>query len=114
MIAHAAYPKSSLQEHDQNGKLLPSSLSKAFVTTLLREQLGYNGLAITDDLEMGAIIKNYGIGEACKMAINAGADMLAICADPVRNSKAIDAVLAAVESGEITQRRLRRSLERIA
>ena len=80
MIAHAAYPKLDLQEAAQNGKLLPSSLSFNIVTTLLRQQLGYDGLVVTDDLEMGAILKNYGIGEACVLAILAGEDMLSICA----------------------------------
>ncbi len=82
MIAHASFPKFDLQETDSNGKLLPSSLSYNIVTKLLREELGFKGLTISDDLEMGAILKNYGIGEACKMAINAGQDMLAICANP--------------------------------
>ena len=114
MIAHAAYPNTRLQDSDQSGKLLPSSLSRAFVTTLLREQMGFNGLAITDDLEMGAIIKNYGIGEACKMAVNAGADMLAICADPGRIREGYAAVLAAVQNGDIGEERLLLSLKRIA
>ena len=81
MVAHAAFPNIRLQEHDQNGKLLPSSLSPAIISKLLRGELGYDGLVLTDDLEMGAIVENYGIGEACKMAIAAGADMLAICAE---------------------------------
>ena len=62
MAAHAAFPNSRLQERDENGKLLPSSLSQNFITQFLRDELGYDGLAITDDLEMGAIMKNYGIG----------------------------------------------------
>jgi len=114
MIAHSTYPRVGLQEHDQSGKLLPSSLSKAFITTLLRGQLGYKGLAVTDDLEMGAIIKNYGIGQACKMAVNAGVDMLAICADVDRIRAGYRAVLEAVNSGAIAEQRLTDSLERIA
>ena len=81
MIAHAAYPNLDLQERDQNGKLLPSSLSFNIVTKLLRQKIGFKGLIVTDDLEMGAIVKNYGMGEACKMAIKAGVDMLLICAN---------------------------------
>src|SRR5580765_9102299 len=83
MVAHASFPHHRLQETDQNGKLLPSSLSYNFVTKLLRGELQFDGLVITDDLEMGAIVKNYGIGDACKMAVAAGVDMLAICVDPV-------------------------------
>ena len=114
MAAHAAFPQVNLQETDQNGKLLPSSLSKNFITNLLRGELGFDGLVITDDLEMGAIVKNYGIGEACKMAIVAGVDMLAICADPNAIREGYDAMLHAVVNGEIAEERLDGSLARIA
>ncbi|MFL6466898.1 MAG: glycoside hydrolase family 3 N-terminal domain-containing protein, partial [Pyrinomonadaceae bacterium] len=80
MVAHAGYPNLPLQQRDQDGRLLPSSLSLAIVTDLLKNELSFDGVVITDDLEMGAIVRNYGIGEACKMALNAGNDMLAICA----------------------------------
>lgn len=113
MVAHAAYPNVDLQEVDQNGKLLPSSLSFNFVTRLLRRDLGFDGVAITDDLEMGAIIKNYGIGTACKMAINAGEDMLAICSNPDLILEGHAAVAAAVESGEISEQRIDESINRI-
>lgn len=114
MIAHASFPKSRLQETDKHGKLLPSSLSRNFVTTLLRDELQFDGLVITDDLEMGAIIKNYGIGDACKMAIDAGVDMLAICAGEDRIREGFAAVLSAVRSGEISEDRIDASLARIA
>jgi beta-N-acetylhexosaminidase len=114
MVAHAAFPQLDLQETDRNGKLLPSSLSYKIVTTLLRNDLGFKGLALTDDLEMGAILKNYGIGEACKMAILAGQDMLAICADPANVLEGYRAVSDAVAAGEFTEERLNGSLERIA
>lgn len=114
MIAHASYPRFDLQETDRNGKLLPSSLNYNIVTKLLREELGFSGLAISDDLEMGAIVKNYGIGEASVMAFAAGIDMLAICAnaDSVREGYA--AVLKAAETGEISEARINESLTRIA
>lgn len=114
MVAHAVYPNIDLQETGTDGKLLPSSLSYNFVTKLLRGELGFDGVTITDDLEMGAIVKNYGIGEACKMAINAGADMLAICADANAVREGFGAVLRAVETGEISEERLNQSLVRIA
>jgi beta-N-acetylhexosaminidase len=113
MTAHAAFPGVTLQERDQNGKLLPSSLSSNFVTNLLRGELAFDGLVITDDLEMGAIVKNYGIGKACKMAIAAGVDMLAICADPDAIREGYRMVLAAVENNEITEDRVNESLRRI-
>jgi beta-N-acetylhexosaminidase len=114
MIAHAAFPHLDLQERDQSGKLLPSSLSFNFTTKLLRGNLGFDGLALTDDLEMGAILKNYGIGEACKMAIKAGQDQLLICNDAGAIREGFDAVLAAVKEGEITESRINNSLQRIA
>jgi beta-N-acetylhexosaminidase len=114
MVAHAAYPKLDLQEKDKSGKLLPASLSRNFITTLLRDDLDFNGVIITDDLEMGAIVKNYGIGDACKMAVDAGADMVALCADPAAIRDGCNAVLNAVEGGEITEARLVETLDRIA
>ncbi|MEQ1921562.1 MAG: glycoside hydrolase family 3 N-terminal domain-containing protein [Pyrinomonadaceae bacterium] len=114
MAAHTAFPNIGLQEIDQSGKLLPSSLSSNFINTLLRGTLQFDGLAITDDLEMGAIVKNYGIGDACKMAVGAGIDMLAICADPAAIREGHRAVLEAVMSGELGEDRINESLVRIA
>ncbi len=114
MVAHASYPRFDLQETDENGKLLPSSLSYNIVTKLLREELEFEGLIITDDLEMGAIVKNYGIGEACKMAVAAGVDMTAICAAPEAIVESFKAVLEAVKNGELSETRIDESLRRIA
>jgi beta-N-acetylhexosaminidase len=113
MIAHAAYPNVNLQERDRSGKLLPSSLSYAFVTKLLRDEMGFGGLAITDDLEMGAILKGYGIGEACRLAVHAGQDMLAICADPVRIREGYHSILSSVKRGDMSEARIDQSLVRI-
>ncbi len=113
MIAHAAFPLSDLQESDQNGRLLPSSLSFSVVSRLLRDQIGFNGLVITDDLEMGAIVKNFGIGEACVMAVGAGADMLAVCANEAAIREGYQTVLSAVRSDRISMERLLTSAARI-
>jgi beta-N-acetylhexosaminidase len=75
--------------------------------------MGFDGLSITDDLEMGAILKNYGIGEASKLAILAGEDMLAICADQRRIREGYQAVLDSVKRGDISETRLDESLVRI-
>jgi beta-N-acetylhexosaminidase len=114
MVAHAAYPNVGLQEHDQSGKLLPSSLSPAIISKLLRGELGYDGLVLTDDLEMGAIVENYGIGEACVMAIEAGADMLAICATVEAIDEGHAAIQEAHETGRLSEARLDESLTRIS
>jgi beta-N-acetylhexosaminidase len=114
MVAHASYPLFDLQEPDVNGKLLPSSLSFNIINNLLRREMGFQGLVISDDLEMGAILKNYAIGDACKMAINSGVDMLSICADPDAIRKGFRAILEAVKTGEINESRIDESLERIS
>ncbi|MCA1623069.1 MAG: hypothetical protein LC778_04600 [Acidobacteria bacterium] len=103
MVAHATFPKLHLQEADSGGKLLPSSLSRNFVSQLLRHELKFNGLIITDDLEMGAIVNNYTIGKACKLAIAAGEDMLSYFT-----------ILDAVKMGEFSVARIDESIERIA
>ena len=113
MVAHAAYPNTRLQESDENGNLIPSSLSRRVVTTLLRDGLNFKGVAITDDMEMGAIVRNYGIGEACKMAIDAGQDMLAICASVDAINEGHRAISKAVRDGLISEARLNESVERI-
>ena len=64
---------------DPDSPGLPASLSKNVITRLLRDQLGFNGLVMTDDLDMGAIINTYGRGPDVKMAIQAGNDMAMIC-----------------------------------
>ena len=114
MVAHAAYPNSNLQEQARNGTLLPSSLSGRVISGLLRAELQFNGIVITDDLEMGAIIKNFGIGDAGMMAIEAGADMLAICADAEHIGEGYDAVVESVRSGKIAEDRIDQSLDRIS
>lgn len=114
MVAHSAYPQIDFQERDNKGKYLPSSMSYRFIQNLLREELGFQNLVITDDLEMGAIVKNFGIGEAAKMAITAGNDFLCICASPDSIREAFASVKSAILAGEISEARLNVSLERIA
>lgn len=58
---------------------LPASLSPAVVTDLLRGELGFGGVVFTDDLTMGAITQNYGLGEAAVLTVEAGCDMLLVC-----------------------------------
>ncbi len=114
MVGHAAYPQIEFQETDKNGDFLPSSLSKNFITKLLRGDLNFQNLVITDDLEMGAIVKNYGMGEAAKMALKAGNDQLLICADTDAMTEAFAAVNSAYESGDISIERIEESLARVA
>ncbi len=88
----------------------PASLSSRIVTELLREQMGYEGIIITDSLSMGAISDLYTSGEAAVKAIEAGCDML-LCVSNVEG--AVDALKEAVESGEIPESRIDESVRRI-
>ena len=72
MIGHAFYP--SLEE-----TRTPSSLSRCVITDLLRSELGFRGLVMTDDLDMGAILNHYGLEETIRLAISAGNDLAMIC-----------------------------------
>ncbi|MGB7494936.1 MAG: glycoside hydrolase family 3 N-terminal domain-containing protein [Candidatus Acidiferrum sp.] len=88
----------------------PATLSKNILTDLLRKQLGFQGLVITDALDMGGITVRYAPGDAAVRAFLAGADALLM--PPVPDA-AYHAVLDAVESGQISQERLDSSLRRI-
>jgi beta-N-acetylhexosaminidase len=103
MTAHVAVP--ALAPAD-----LPATLSPAILTGLLRGELGFKGLVITDALEMGGIVKGFPAGEAAVRAIEAGADALLIPPDP---EAAIRAVVAAVEDGRIKRQRIDESVAKI-
>ena len=72
MIAHGFYPSLDTAR-------TPSSLSRKVVTGLLRGELGFEGLVMTDDLDMGAILNHYGLEETLRLAIEAGNDLAMIC-----------------------------------
>ncbi len=103
MTAHVAVP--ALAPAD-----LPATLSPAILTGLLRQQMGFKGLVVTDALEMGGIAKGFTSGEAAVRALEAGADTLLMPADA---EAAIKAVVAAVESGRLTRQRIRDSVVKI-
>lgn len=92
------------------GDTLPASLSKKMITDILREDLGYEGLVITDALNMGAIADQYTSGEACIMTLEAGADMFLMPAD---FKSAYEDVLAAVYEGRIGEEALNEAVKRI-
>ena len=88
----------------------PASLSKKLITEKLRGELGYKGVILTDALNMGAIEKNYGSGQACILAFEAGSDIILM---PEDFHAGYDAVLEAVRSGRISEERLNESVLRI-
>jgi beta-N-acetylhexosaminidase len=103
MTAHIAVPAIAPPD-------LPATLSPAVLTDLLRKQLGFKGLVITDALEMGGIAQGFSSGEACVRALEAGADTLLMPTDP---DAAIKAVLAAEQSGRIPRSRVQESVAKI-
>lgn len=105
MTAHVNYP--DIDPH------LPATLSHVFITDLLRTRMGFNGLVVTDDLEMGAIEKHFHVEESAVQAVRAGADILLICHDKEKIVRAFEAVRTLLEKDEAARLRLKESLERI-
>ena len=103
MIGHISVP-------DITGDLIPATLSHTVLTDILRGELGFEGLAITDSLSMGAVTDSWAPGEAAVLALEAGGDLLLM---PQGLREAFDAVLAAVESGALTEKRIDESVRRI-
>lgn len=88
----------------------PATLSPPILTGILRQQMGFRGLIVTDALVMGAIANAYGTAEAAVKAVEAGADILLMPSDP---PAAIEAVVAAVESGRIPSERIQAAVARL-
>ncbi len=88
----------------------PATLSRAILTGVLRERMGYEGVVMTDSLTMAAVRQRYGDGRVPVLALKAGADILA---DPPNLPRAFRAVLDAVADGELTEERLEESVERV-
>lgn len=89
---------------------VPSSISKEVITDMLINELGYKGIVITDSFSMGAITKEYTTADAAVRAVNAGVDMILMSSDLTGTHGAI---LAAVESGEISKERIEESVRKI-
>lgn len=111
MVAHVI--------NQQLGGDLPASLSPLVVREKLRNEFGFNGVVVTDDLAMGAITKHYGLEEALKMAILAGCDMLCLSNngggtyDPELVPHAVEAITQMVENGELKAEDIHAAAERI-
>ena len=103
MTAHIAVP--ALAPAD-----VPATLSPAILTGMLRGEMGFKGIVVTDALEMGGIAQGYSSGEAAVLALEAGADALVMPPDP---EAAVKAVLAAVQSGRVTRARIDESVARL-
>ena len=123
MTAHVQLPQierdTVISKNDGQEIGIPSTLSDDVLTGVLREDMGYNGIIITDALNMDAISKNFGEVETVKMAIKAGVDIalmptiLRSSADVSKLQAIVDGIKEAVESGELTISEIDDSVERI-
>lgn len=114
MISHGGFPNIDIRREVAGGPIEPASLNHRIVTQLLRKELGYKYLVITDDLEMGAISRHCEIEDAVVRAFLAGEDMLAICAHPELIRRGYLALLGAARDGTLKKDRIRTSLKHIA
>ena len=114
MVSHGGFPNIDIRQELTGGLLEPASLSYNIVTTLLRKELGYQHLVVTDDLEMGAISRHCDIDAASIRAFLAGEDMLLICAHPDVIRTGYHALLHAAQKNKIPKERIRASLKHIA
>lgn len=95
MIAHILLPKID----DQN----PATFSKTLITDILRNKMNFDGVVITDDMTMGAIVENYDIGEAAVKSVLAGADIVLVCHDSEKQIEVLEALKQAVIDGVIPE-----------
>jgi beta-N-acetylhexosaminidase len=105
MVAHILLPKL-----DAN---FPASMSKNIITNLLRNQLQFGGVVITDDMTMKAITDHYNIGKAAVDSVNAGSDIILVAHDFNKIQTAISSIKKAVQNGEISEQRINDSVSRI-
>lgn len=105
LVSHLKYP--ALDEE------YPASLSSKIMTDLLRNELGYKGIIITDDMEMGAVANHNDFRSIGVNAVKAGADIVLVCHEYEHQQEVYIGLLDAVNSGEISQERIDESVKRI-
>lgn len=106
MTAHLSVPAI-----DPSGT--PASLSRIITTDLLRKNMAFTGVILTDDLEMAAITSNRSVGEAAVAALAAGADMVMVAHRADRTTEAHGAIIAAVRAGKLKEEDINKSVVRI-
>jgi beta-N-acetylhexosaminidase len=105
MTSHALYPALD--------RKYPGTLSRTIVTGLIREKLGFNGLVVTDDLEMGAIKRGWGAAPGAVAAFAAGCDILLICKDQGAVLEGMERLRDSLLRGEVPMERLHRAIRRV-
>jgi beta-N-acetylhexosaminidase len=106
MISHAAYPQVT---HDQT----PASLSKVWISDILRKRIGYRRLVVSDDLEMGGVLSAAPMGKAAVAHIRAGGDLCLICHHEDYVTQAYAELIAASEADPKFSRRVAESARRV-
>lgn len=106
MVAHAAYPQVT-------GDHTPASLSKKWISGILRKKIGYDGLIITDDLDMGGVLAAASIEDAAVETLRAGADMFLVCQKEESVRRAFEAVLKRAEHDKKFARLVAEKSERV-
>ena len=107
IVAHIALP-------DITGEELPSCLSPRIAHDMLRNELGFEGVAVSDCLEMQATLKTVGMERSVPMAAKAGCDIMMICHTYERQKEGIDALLDAIKEGSISREQVAKSAARVA
>jgi beta-N-acetylhexosaminidase len=91
----------------------PATLSRHFIEPILRREMAYDGVVVSDDLEMKAVADHYGIEEATVRALNAGCDQVLICSDTDLQAQAYEAIIHGLEKGTIKPERIHEAGRRI-
>jgi len=91
----------------------PASVSELILTKLLRQELGFQGLIVTDDMEMGALTKLYSFEQMGYLAVKAGADQLLVCHDSTHQIAVYNGILGAVRRGQLDQTTLDNAVRRV-
>lgn len=107
MTAHVAFPAITGSRSE------PATLSRAVLSGCLRDRLGFDGLVVTDCMEMDAIADGVGTPRGCVEAIKAGADVVLVSHTPDRQRRSVRAVREAIADGEIPESRLDEAVERV-
>ena len=105
MVAHLLVPQADASR--------PASLSPSIVETMLRGEIGFDGLVVTDDLEMGAVTRRYGVGEAAVLAVEAGCDALLVCASRERQEEAVETLAGEAGASPAFAARIERAAARL-
>jgi beta-N-acetylhexosaminidase len=105
MTGHSVYPA-----YDDK---YPTTLSERLLTGLLREELGFEGVIVSDAIGMAAILKQWPLPRACAMAIKAGCDTILLKADDESRSQCFFGIKQAVETGELSEERVDQSVRRL-